>query len=269
MTNRGVLRSNERWQFFKPRLAIAGTGGETQPVLKDVDGTTYNNGTYVRDPETNYVTAQMQIAFVSESDGAGGHVDPTIGSGGPYVMRLPVPARRRVEIDANRRCPIPLGRGMCYLSFVAPLINVPVVPMLADKYLSLGGAEDSWIQFAAPYVLSWGTESWSSGTSYTVTHKAGYTPSAYDIEIVQTDTVIASNNGQLVVTATDATTFTVRNRAGTAPSSATGFNWKIRGEPPTGQNGLLVSPTVPFDWTRYNYLGPYPNLFVQFGYEAA
>lgn len=262
MSNRGILRSNERWQYFKPLAHVAGTGSETQPVLNDIDGTTYQNGRWVRDPDTNYVTVQMQIVLV----GTGA----TAGSGGPLLLRLPTPARRAIELDANRNCPIPLGTGMCYLSVIAPFVNVPVVPTLADRYASLGGNEDSWIQLYAPYVVSWGTLTGTgTGANQSVAHRAGFAVDARDVELVPTSTAQSSASGLFAVIATDSTNITVASRTAGSISASQTISWKVRAEPPTGQTGALVSPTTPFDWSRFTIFGPYPNLFVQLGYEAA
>lgn len=275
MTNRGLLAAREQWKYYRPVCATAGSSGLVQPSFDAgptlANGNPYQFGRYVRDPDTNFVTAEIQFATVGAT---------TLGEGAAWVFSLPVPARRTVELDAStRNCPVPIGTGLCYWSFVpVPNANVPCIVTLADAFPSLAGGEDSWVQLYAPYILSWGSESTRSGTD-AVTARAGFPVNARDVEIVQTNGALTAAQSCPVVTTSSDTTFTVRNRAGSAPGSAWTFDWKIRAEPPAGQTGALVGPgtvsaadrigCVPWDWSRFTSLGPFGNVFIQLGYEAA
>lgn len=274
MSNRGILQSKERWRYFKPTIATAGTSGLVQPWFDDSFGYGYQFGRYVLDPDTNFVTCEMQFEAVGAT---------TLGEGAAYVFRLPIPARRPVIADpVTRNCPIPIGVGMCYLpGAVMPNANTQCTATLADAYDSLQDEEDHWCQLYAPNILSWGTATHASGTTVTVTHQAGFAMNARDIEITPTNGGYSVAQAFPVVQTASITTtaFQIGNRANTAPAASQTFSWKIRAEPASGQTGAVVGPgtlsgsdrigCVPWDWSRFNAgFGPYPVIFINVSYEA-
>lgn len=271
MSNRGILQAKERWRYFKPTIAVAGTSGLVQPYFDESAGYQFQFGRYVLDPDTNFVTCEMQFEAILAT---------TFGEGAAYVFRLPVPARRPVTADpVTRNCPIPIGVGMCYMAgAVAPNANIPCTATLADAFDSLQDEEDHWCQLYAPYILSWGSGS-TATQPYSFNHRAGFAVNARDVEITLKDSTLSAAQSCLCVTATSSTQITVRNRAGSAPSGTMTFDWKVRAEPPSGQAGALVGPgtvsgadrvgCVPWDWTRFNNaFTPLPVIFINVSYEA-
>ncbi len=258
--NRGVLSGLTPgvWQRYKPQLLCAGSGGETQPVLDDTGSTLYQTGQYLLRP-TGSIVVEVQLQFIGTF---------SLGTGSAYVISLPVPARRIT--GPNTSCPIPIGTGMTYISFAtSPTsvnVNCDVVPTLADPFASLSGDEDRYFQAYSPNIIDWGSSAIAGGTSsIAVTHKAGYAFNPEDIEITFTNSSANAWYPPYVSNITS-TQFTVNSRSPNAASNA-GFSYKIRGEPPSGSTGALMSPTVPWDWSRCTGLTPFGNFFFHLQYR--
>jgi hypothetical protein len=262
--NTGTISNQGRdnWRVYRPSMLCAANGAVTHPVVQEAGSGVQLSpfGRWTIDDD-GLVTAEIMVQFIGST---------TIGSGSAYVWSLPVKARRGLPGAAVA---YPLGTGMSYFSFAGgadPRSNVQCIPTLADPWTSLGGAEDFYCQMIAPYVLDWGTGTIGTGSpSVTVNHRAKYAFSAQDVEIIPTDaSTIPTTSPYLYVTGISSTQMTVSNRGATAPSgSGATFSWKVRGEPPA--NGAYVSPTVPWDWSRFTSLGPFGNFFIQINYEAA
>lgn len=259
--NRGFIPglNADGWREYRPKLLTAGSGGETQPTLDEVNGH-WQFGRYII-LNRQIVVAEVQLSFVGTFN---------VGAGSAYVISLPFPANRWTGQGSASR--IPIGQGMTYFSYVpAPNANTPVVPTLADPFTSLAGSEDYYFQCYCPYILDWGTSAiLATNSAVTVSHRAKYAFSAYDVEI--TPTVLPAGTNQLLPLEVDtitSTTFRVKAQgAVNGTGSDLSFSYKIRGEPPTGQAGALMSPTVPWDWTRGTMFGPFGNIFVQLAYQA-
>jgi hypothetical protein len=255
VTNVGLLPglNQDGWRRYEPAFACAGSGGEVQPVLDQ--GYPYGNpsGRYLIE-DHNEVLVEIQAEFA----GAG----YSFGSGSAYVFRLPFPAKRP---NAGESFPVPLGLGMAYISFADPQVTMPIAVTLADPFSSLNGREDDWVQCYCPEILSWGTGALVASTA-TVTHRLGYTPRAEDITVNFTDAGgVGSGSGLWQILSITSTTFVVQCFGAAAVAN---FSWKVRGKPPTGSTGPLLSPTTPWDWTRTapgNFT--FGNIFLQFSYE--
>jgi hypothetical protein len=260
VTNVGLLPglNFDGWRRYEPLFACAGTGGETQPVL-DQQPYPFGNpsGRYMIE-EHNEITVAIQMEFA----GAG----YSVGSGSAYVFRLPFPASRWTGKGLSS--PVPLGLGMAYNSFSDPQITTPMIVTLADPFASLNGREDNYVQCYCPSILSWGSGALAAGSA-TVTHLLGYTPLAEDIEVVFTDATGTGTLDRAMHSIQNITSTTFDIKTGTTSAGHNmGYAWKVRGKPPTGSTGPLLSPTTPWDWTRTNpgnfYFG---NIFLRFSYE--
>lgn len=265
MTNVGVITNSRLGQpsYFKPEVLCAANGAVTHPTFPErISGQAHINYGFGRwsIDEDRIVTVEMQTQFID---------DATLGSGSAYVWRLPVPARRAKGYGSD---PTPIGEGMCYWSTVAPFSNVTCIATLADPWTSLGGNEDSYCQLYAPWRLDWGTFTIASGaTTAVVNHRSGYAFSESDLEVLipAGDTGLLTTKPWLLANSISSTqvTFGVRVATDAATDS---IGYKVRGEPPTGQGGANVSPTVPWDWSRFDpATGPFGNIFLQLSYPAA
>lgn len=259
--NAGLLPGIDRggWQRYEPKWLCAGAGGETQPVSSD-------EGTYpAGSPGGRYLVQDNGLVVVTIGQTLTGS-NFSWGAGSAYVFSLPKPALRWTGAGASS--PVPLGISMSYFSFTAPAVTLPLITTLADPFPSLNGREDNYIQCYCPTILSWGGPSQivTVDKKVTITHRLGYTPRAEDIEITFVDALnVGSTTGPPSIQAITSTTFDVVIRTGDNPS----FNWKVKGKPPTGSTGSLLSPTVPWDWTRANNgTFVFGNMFLHFSYES-
>lgn len=260
--NTGVISNQGRdnWRVYRPQMLCAANGAVTHPSLvesADVGGGVYQQtqkpfGRWTID-EDGLVTAEIMAELIGAA---------TVGSGTAYVWSLPVKARRPLPGEAMAA---PLGTGMSYFSFLpAPNVNVLCVPTLADPWSSLGGAEDFYCQMIAPYVLSWGTDTVTSGASgVTTNHRCGFAVSAYDIEVVPTDADLGTGSPYHYISSITSTQMTIAHR--TTATADHALSWKVRAEP----SSAYVGPSVPWDWSRFSSAGPFGNFFIQLSYEAA
>lgn len=262
MSNKGVLAgvAPSVWQRYKPRIKCV---GGTDPVLDDPSplgqtgtggGATiqFQTGQWLLQPN-GLIEVMVQIQFLTNG---------TIGSGGPYAFSLPFPAHRMALSDGT--CPIPIGWGMSYLSFLpAPQVNVEVVPTLADPHPSL--EPDMWFQAYAPYCVDWGTiTNGSSNNTITVSHNLGFAFDPRDLDIAW-GTSMANAWWPQVITSVSSTDFVVASRGSGTPNipAGTGY-YKVRADPPSGASGALISPTVPF---AQQTTGPFSTFFFQLEYR--
>ena len=259
--NTGVIANQGRdnWRVFQPEMLCAANGAVTHPaIIESASGSQQSPfGRWTID-EDGLVTAEIQFSFVGTT---------SIGSGSAYVWRLPVKARRLLPGAAVA---YPCGSGLSYFSFASPSgnpnTNVSCVPTLANPWTSLAGAEDFYCQMIAPYVLSWGTDTVLSGTAgITTNHRCGFAVAAYDIEVTATDADIGVASPYHYIANLTSTQMLIGHRTNATADFA--LSWKVRGEPTT--DGAFVSPTMPWDWSRFTDLGPFGNFFIQLSYEAA
>lgn len=263
--NRGLLVGLEQpqIQFYKPTMICANNGGAlTDPDLTQVDGHSFQYGRYLLvAPALVYVEVQIQLL------GAQGGSTGALGSGGVWCISLPdeYPLKRAVPGAIDRSVLSPAS-GMCYLSFgsaTTPDVNVEAVPVAADPWSSLNGREDRYFSAMVPYILDFGTAPGVAGATQTVTHDAGF---AFDPrDLVNIWTADSSNNAlcATAITSVTSTTFVQTNHSNGIPASW----WKVRAEPPTGQAGALISPTVPWGWDKVTSITPFGNLFFTLLYE--
>lgn len=260
--NKGTIPglNADGWRSYRPRLLTAGSGGETQPFIPDSQTPVVPFGRY------NIIDHALAIVEIQISLTGSALV---LGTGSAYVLSLPFPANRWTGEGASS--PVPLGVGMCYISgTAAPFVNVPTTITLADPYASLAGQEDLYVQCYCPYILSWGGEPAVfpvnlAGGVKTITHQCGYAPRAEDIDVTFLDAAnVSAGAGVPRILNITSTTFDV-----VAGSTATaGFEWKVRGKPPTGQAGALMGPNTPWDWTHAApSVGSFGNIFLQLAYE--
>jgi hypothetical protein len=267
--NRSALANigQDAWTYTALEIrAVAASGTPVSPIpsyrgtviQSGTNAVLYNWARHNVDLE-GMVNAQYQFSTIgSFSEGSGADA---------WVFRLPVPARRLILDDRDE---YPLGTAMAYRSFVEPYMNVNCTPVLADPaWPQIRRTEaDSWFQIAVPYCLAQGTGTITgtagTGETVTVSHTLGYTPKAYDIQIVGTDTgpFASAAAGMFYVTNIDTDSFDVGcfnvNSGGSLP-----FSYKIMAEPPT--SNIWLGPRKPYYWASSTLF----NLFVQLRYEAA
>jgi hypothetical protein len=257
VTNRGVRTgtTQSEWKTYTPILAAAIYSGHTTPTQPAiVNGT--SKGRYWRHP-SGLVFAQGQIVFGSSD---------TFGSGDDFwCFSLPFPALR-LSTDQ------PIGSGMGWQGASAnPSLNIALTPTLMDPAVAMIGdgsntEEDNWLQLFAPYGLTMGTGTITSGnTSVTVNHLLPITPIASDIHLIGTATT-TNQCGALYVDTIGTTSFNANVRSNPGASGAA-FAWKMRAEP-NGPNAslsggcLLISSTGPWTWASGHQIS------FQVAYEA-
>lgn len=265
MTNKGLIPgiTPDGWRTYQPKQVIASDtpGGITQVILDDVFNP-YQFGRYNL-IDKRLCIVQMNMSVLGNT---------TLGAGGSYAWQLPFPALRLRQRTAE---PIPIGRGMAYISFGdanTPDLCTPLVLTLADPFTSLGGQEDRFFQALCPYVTDWGSGTIANGqAAKTQTHHANLTPNAQDIEVVWLGggavTILKPSPR---ISAITSTTFDISTPAQNT-GAALDFNYKIRAEPPTGQQGALASPTVPYDLATHTntVAGNFMNWFFHLVYPIA
>jgi hypothetical protein len=242
MSNRGLASglTPNTWYRYKPRMICV---GGTDPDTSDQGNPNYQTGQFQLRPNGS-ILAVVQKQFFTAS----------IGSGGPYAYELPVPARRLGSTQMN-------GSGMCYLSFTgSPNVNFEVTPILGES----SGLDDPdrWFQALAPSAFDWGTGTLSNAaTSVTVNHNLGF---AFDPAYLRVNVTNNSGNAwhPMYCDTVTPTQFTLHTRNNVVtPAANVGFEWTIEAPPPSGTGGALVSPTLPFAWSRVTSLGPFGNHF--------
>jgi hypothetical protein len=145
---------------------------------------------------------------------------------------------------------------------------MPLIPTLGDPFppYPVQSNEDYYAQFFCAHSLASGTGAVISGTgtSVTVTHGLGTTPTASDIQVVcvaKSGTPAASR--QVYVNTITSTQFNIN--VTTAPGAGTSltFDWKVRAEP---NNSVDVAPLLnhgrPWAWDEND------RLSAQLIYEA-
>lgn len=252
MSNKGVISGLTPgvWQRYRPRMICV---GGTDPNQTDAGDIRFQTGQWLfHPPDTIEAIIQTQLLAT------GGQ-----GSGGPYAISLPYPGRRAVAGNPDYT---PIGNGHVYFSQVAPVVNVDVTPTLANPSTALDDP-DTWCVAYASQIIDWGTFSLSSA-SVTVNHKAGFAFNPEDL-ILTAGSSAGNAWHPPYVDGITSSQFVVHTRNNsTSPSSAVSYSYKIRAFPPSGASGALISPTVPWDWSRVTSLGPFGNFFFRLTYPA-
>lgn len=262
--NRGLLAglTSRTWSRYEWDMVVTNDdpagAGLTQPTFDTYNGR-YQFGRYM--DLNGLIVVQAQVSYVGST---------TVGSGGPYAFKLPVPARRSTPDTAVWE---PIGAAMCYFSITGPYVNVPVTPILARPYKSLQGRHDSYCQFIAGRVVSWGSvdiNAIAPSGRETISHRVGMTPQASDIQLVPMSYTGTQNVNPYWVDTIGSSTFEVHtyNNNGSG-GGVLDLGWKIDAEPAAGVGGNLVGPYVPFDWSRFTSLSPFGNFFIELVYEPA
>lgn len=229
------------WRDYTPELwAFNPSGGTTQPIASDLR---YRQGRYLHTFE-DLVTVRAKIEFLA------GDTLGTAGSGGIWAVRLPVPASRAAGADQ------PIGSAMLWQGAAAnpaPLMVGQV--SLMDPIIGGGsqGQEDSFIQVFCQSSVAFGTATiTSAATSVTVTHGLAFTPNAYDIRVVPTNTS-TTNTQWCSVQNIGATTFDIVVKVAPGASTAT-YSWKIDAFPTTGFD-VLMAHNKPWTWAAGHIIG--------------
>lgn len=193
--------SRQTWQTYFPKMFVVGAGSLTQPIPLGTPARNLGRWIYL---DKNTVQAEIHMAFSYWSP---------VGAGGPYIVELPVPAKRPSNAGSG---PVAIGHGYYLKALADPQPQVPIVTTLADKrFVGTGGLSDadSYMQCYVPVGgMSWGTGTWSANAkSVTITHNAGYTPDASDINFQLTQTAVSPlyDNYPLQIQSVGSTTFTV------------------------------------------------------------
>jgi hypothetical protein len=241
------------WQRYRPRMICV---GGTDPTTTDAGDIRFQTGQVLfLPPDHVEVIVQMQLLTTGSQ-----------GSGGPYAFLLPYPAHRCA--GSGNVDPTPIGNGHAYFSFVGPNVNVDVLPTLANPSTAVDDP-DYWFQAYASNIIDWGTFTLpNSAASVTVNHKAGFAFNPEDLLLT------AGNNSANAwhppyVDGITSTQFVVHTRNNsTQPAANVAYSYKVRAQPPSGAAGALISPTVPWDWSRVTSLGPFGNFFFHLQYRA-
>jgi hypothetical protein len=253
VTNKGVISGLTPgvWQRYKPRMICI---GGTDPNTSDAGDIRFQTGQWLfQPPDTIEAIIQTQLLTT------GGQ-----GSGGPYAISLPYPGARLSQPNTPDYTPI--GNGHVYFSQVVPVVNVDVTPTLANPSAALDDP-DYWCTAYASQIIDWGTFSLNAA-SVTVNHKAGFAFSPEDLTMSAGNSAGNAWHPPYVDTITS-TQFTVHTRNNsTSPTTAVSYSYKIKAFPPSGASGALLSPTVPWDWSRVTALGPFGNFFLRLTYRA-
>lgn len=268
--NRGSLlgSTQPQIQFYEPTMICAANSGTpTHPSLTRVDGHSYQFGRFVQlSPSLVYVEIQLQfLGAQADSTGA-------VGSGGVYCISLPPEfPLKRTNPGQIERTPLSPGTGMSYLSFGSasvPDVNVECVPVAADPWATLNGQEDSYFSAMVPYGVEWGSNSIGAAlTVSTINHPLGYAFNAYDVDTVTFKATSTQAIQHPYIDTITTTQFNVNVRQ--IPSTnGVNFDYKVRAEPATGQAGALMSPTMPWDWTKVTSITPFGNFFFTLLYET-
>lgn len=263
MGNRGLGQglTSPQIKLYQPKMVCAANSGTpTDPDTPYFPG--FQFGRYLLlNPSTVYVEVQMQ--FVGDPSGTWNGP----GTAGVYCISLPAEyPYKRSQPGQIERIPF-IGSGMCYLSIVAPFVNVEAIPVPADPWTTLNGREDNYFSAMIPYILDWGTFTLATAASTTVTHDAKYAFQPYDLDVIYKESR-ANTWWPTNVTGITSSQFVV-GVANANPGVAVSAAYKVRGEPPTGQDGALMSPTAPWDWNKVNpATGPFGNFFFSFLYEC-
>lgn len=249
MANRGVLSgvSQIGYEDYDPELKAfvpAGVSLPTDPVLGN--GTAYARFNLQPNGRVHYYGA---LTFGSTS---------TYGSGDyTWGISLPVPANR-----SSGGADIPIGDAYIRKALTDdPCSLVNLVPTLMDP-LEPGARqsnEDRWMQFFSPYLLAYGTGTITATTGNLITHNlgnaaTGFTPSAYDVHIVCTETP-STAPGLTYVVSTSSTQVDIGVRTDPGASDLD-FAWKIKAEPNASTYlTLLVSYGVPWRQASGHVIG--------------
>lgn len=176
-----------------------------------------------------------------------------------WAFRLPVPANR-----SSGGADIPIGAAWTRKALTDdPCPTMSLIPTLMDPiqggFQGAHTAEDYYLQLFVPYMLSYGTGTITATTGNLVTHvlgnaASGYTPHAYDVHAIGTETP-SSNTGAITVGATSTTQITFEVKADPGASDFD-FAWKVRSEPNSGvEFSLLLSYGHPWQFASGHVIG--------------
>lgn len=249
MSNLGVLTGNARTGYadYDPVLkAFKYAGSATDPAIGN--GNAW--GRFHAKP-SGLVHCFGAIEFGSTS--TYGATDEMWG------IRLPVPANR-----SSGGADIPIGSAWCRKALTDdPCPTMGLVPTLMDPMPGAGwqSDEDNYLQLFVPQVLAYGTGTITAVSGNAITHSlgnatTGYTPSAYDVHAIATETPSA-NTGAITFESSSATqvVFAVKTDPGVSDMD---FAWKIRSEPNStgGINfTLLLSQGFPWQFASGHVIG--------------
>jgi hypothetical protein len=269
--NKGLVTglNTDTWRYYTPKMIVAGNaGGLTQPIASGLGPINFGNFARYHVVEKRFCIVEFQYTTVDVG---------TLGSGGSYAWNLPLPARRWSGDQQAGGSPsgCVIGSGMAYITFanvgVVPNINIPLAVTLADPFISLAGDQDSYFQAYAPYITDWGTDTVVGGSNTkTTNHTIGFAFNAQDITLNFLDANTGLTASELQLTSITSTQFTIIIRGANASAGGSSYSYKIRAEPPTGQQGALCSPTVPYDAaSKTSLLSPFASWHFAMIYEIA
>jgi hypothetical protein len=213
-------------------------------------------GRYLRFP-SGLVVAQMSFTFgTSPENGTTAFA---------YQFGLPVPASR-----SNSGADLPIGTGLCTQGTAAsPQLTQMMVPTLSDPPTSASYPpktdEDNYAQGFCQRMISMGVSGDANSPAFTsgvssvvVTHTNGhqdsaYVPTAYDIQVVATNSP-STNPKSIYVDTITATQFTLHVGASSTTTPLT-YAWKLRAEPNNSGPSILVGPNAPWVWAAGHSIG--------------
>ena len=253
MSNRGTIpgASKDGWRDYTPEWVGLVHSGGTDPSVQPSIGNGSIRGRYNVLPN-GLVIVKFALLIGSTT---------TLGTGDElWAFGLPLPIYRWQGSALN-----PVGDGIAWQGASAsPSFTVPVKPSyLNDAVFSpfgVGqGRNDYYFGFHCGQAKKTGTGSIAgSNTSTTITHGLGYTPSAWDIQIVGTGLTSGSTwQGTPWIDTITSTQFNVNLPVAPGTSKTWSFSWKADAVPGSGSefNPEMLGSTKPFAWASGNQLG--------------